>query len=259
MNRTLEEMARAIFRDWFVDFGPVRAKLEGREPYLPPELWGLFPDQLEDSELGEIPAGWEVRELGDELAELVSGARPRGGAVTEGVPSIGAENVNGIGQHDYSKEKYVPTDFMERMKSKGAQVRDGDVFLYKDGAQVGRKSYVDCGYPHSVCAVNEHVFILRMRDAVAQRYLFFWLDQDWMTSEIVSLNSNSAQPGINQVGVRSLPFVLPSSTILHTFAEIAGQLTDKIFANCHESRTLAAQRDALLPKLLSGELRFIEG
>ena len=63
MNQTLEEMARAIFQDWFVDFGPVRAKLEGREPYLPPELWDLFPDRLVDSELGEIPEGWEVKLL----------------------------------------------------------------------------------------------------------------------------------------------------------------------------------------------------
>ncbi len=63
MNRTLEEMARAIFQDWFVDFGPTRAKMEGQDPYLPPELWDLFPDQLVDSELGEIPEGWEVREL----------------------------------------------------------------------------------------------------------------------------------------------------------------------------------------------------
>ena len=59
MNQTLEEMARAIFKDWFVDFGPVRAKLEGSEPYLPPDLWDLFPDRLVDSELGEIPEGWK--------------------------------------------------------------------------------------------------------------------------------------------------------------------------------------------------------
>ena len=65
MNQTLEAMARAIFQDWFVDFGPVRAKLEGREPYLPPELWALFPDRLADSELGEIPEGWEVMALAD--------------------------------------------------------------------------------------------------------------------------------------------------------------------------------------------------
>ena len=67
MNQTLEQMARAIFQDWFVDFGPVRAKLEGRDPYLPEELWALFPDRLVDSELGKIPEGWEVKPLKDDF------------------------------------------------------------------------------------------------------------------------------------------------------------------------------------------------
>ena len=72
MNETLEAMARAIFQDWFVDFGPVCTKLEGKEPYLSPELWSLFPDRLVDSELGEIPEGWEVKLLG-QLIELAYG------------------------------------------------------------------------------------------------------------------------------------------------------------------------------------------
>ena len=65
MNQTLEEMARAIFQDWFVDFGPTRAKLEGQAPYLPLELWGLFPDELVDSKLGEIPEGWKIGALSE--------------------------------------------------------------------------------------------------------------------------------------------------------------------------------------------------
>ncbi len=261
MNETLEEMARALFKSWFVDFEPVRAKMDGRWrpgqslPGLPADHYHLFPDRLVDSELGEIPEGWEVKALGEELSELVSGARPRGGAVEGGLPSIGAENVNGLGQHDYAKEKYIPAEFMQRLKAKGAQIQDADVLLYKDGAHVGRKTYVDCGYPHSVCAVNEHVFILRLRHKEAQRYLFFWLDQDWMTYEITTLNSNSAQPGINRVGVRSLPILVPAAGVLREFNQQTGHLTDRLFANCHESRVLAEMRDALLPKLVSGEVR----
>ena len=68
-------MARAIFQDWFVDFGPTRAKMEGLDPYLPPELWDLFPDELVDSELGEIPEGWEVKNLG-KIVEVFGGATP---------------------------------------------------------------------------------------------------------------------------------------------------------------------------------------
>ena len=77
MNETLEAMARALFKSWFVDFDPVRAKMDGREPYLPPDLWALFPDRLVDSELGEIPKGWEVKTLGD-CFSLTMGQSPPG-------------------------------------------------------------------------------------------------------------------------------------------------------------------------------------
>ena len=255
MNDTLEEMARALFKAWFVDFDPVRAKMEGRDPGLPKHIADLFPDRLVRSELGEIPEGWEVSTIGKELAELISGSRPRGGAVEVGVPSIGAENVIGLGQYDYSKEKYIPTDFFPKLQSKGADVRSGDVLLYKDGAHIGRKTYFDCNFPHSLCAVNEHVFILRLQKSEAQRYLFFWLDQDWITQEIISLNSNSAQPGINKTGVRQLPITVPSSDLLTEFDNRVACLTSRLFANLKIARTLAALRDALLPKLVSGELK----
>jgi type I restriction enzyme S subunit len=261
MSETLEAMARALFKAWFVDFEPVRAKMEGRWqrgqslPGLPAHLYDLFPDRLVDSELGEIPEGWEVGTLGQVLGELVSGARPKGGAAQEGVPSIGAENVIGLGRYDFSKEKYVPRDFFKELQRKGAAVRPGDVLLYKDGAQIGRKTYFDCGFPHEQCAVNEHVFIVRARHAHYQRYLFFWLDQDWMTQEIISLNSNSAQPGINQQGVRALPLLKPPDAVVEAFDRLSKKLTDRLFTACHESRTLAALRDALLPKLISGETR----
>jgi len=270
MSETLEEMARAIFKSWFVDFDPVRAKAAVRRehpdwtnaqvsraacPNLKPEIAELFPDRLVDSEPGEIPEGWKVGTLGQVLGELVSGARPKGGAAQEGVPSIGAENVIGLGRYDFSKEKYVPRDFFNELQRKGAAVRPGDVLLYKDGAQIGRKTYFDCGFPHEQCAVNEHVFIVRAKHAHYQRYLFFWLDQDWMTQEIISLNSNSAQPGINQQGVRALPLLKPPDAVVEAFDRLSKKLTDRLFTTCHESRTLVALRDALLPKLISGEIR----
>lgn len=255
MNETLEGMARAIFKSWFVDFDPVRAKAEGRETGLPKPLADLFPGSFEDSELGGIPKGWRAGRLDEVLAELVSGARPKGGAVEEGVPSIGAENVIGLGRYDFSKEKFVPQEFFDQLKLRGAAVRPGDVLLYKDGAQIGRKTYFDCDFPHAESAINEHVFILRANRPDEQRFLFFWLDQAWMTHEIISLNSNSAQPGINQPGVRGLPFLIPRDEVVDAFDQLTVRLTRRLFANCNESRTLAALRDTLLPKLISGELR----
>ena len=269
MNQTVETMARAIFKSWFVDFLPVRAKIAARTqtgdpvrakatgqqpPGLTSVIADLFPDAFVESEMGEIPAGWSAVRLGGFLAEIVSGARPRGGAVGEGIPSIGAENVLGLGKYDFTREKYVPRDFYEQLKAKRAAVRSADVLLYKDGAKIGRKTYFDRTFPHSECAINEHVFILRTYSARMQRFLFFWLELPWMTNEIITLNSNSAQPGINKAGVRELPFLLPAEAVVEAFDDLVAPMTDGLFERCHECRTLGHLRDGLLPKLISGEL-----
>ena len=260
MNKTLEAMVRAIFKSWFVDFDPVRAKMEGRWrhgeslPGLPAPLWDLFPDKLVNSEMGKTPDGWKSTSLGKKLAGLISGSRPKGGSVKSGIPSIGAENVVGLGHYDFSKEKYIPLEFFEKLKTKGANLQNGDVLLYKDGAKIGRKTYFDQGFPHSQCAVNEHVFILRMKRPELQRYLFSWLDQPWVTQEIISLNSNSAQPGINQIGVKSLPILLPTPDVISSFDKKVSQLMHRLFTNCLESRYLSTIRDTLLPRLVNGKL-----
>lgn len=254
MSQTLESMARTLFKSWFVDFDPVRANAEGRDPDMLGGLSALFPDSFVDSELGEIPKGWRVGRLGERLAELVSGARPRGGSTSDGVPSIGAENVTGLGRYDFSIEKFVPREFFLQLERKGAAIRDGDVLLYKDGAHVGRKTYFESGFPHAQCAVNEHVFILRAIRPEEQRFLFFWLDQAWMTEAIASLNSNSAQPGINQVGVRGLKLLVPPGGVVDAFDRVTARLTRRLFASCSDSIGLAALRNALLPKLIRGEL-----
>jgi type I restriction enzyme S subunit len=255
MSQTLESMARALFKSWFVDFDPVRAKAEGREPGVPMSVADVFPESFQDSEIGEIPQGWRVSILGERLVELVSGARPRGGSTIDGVPSIGAENVVGLGRYDFQAEKFVPEAFFLRLEGKGAAIRDGDVLLYKDGAQIGRKTYFESGFPHVRCAVNEHVFILRTARREDQRFLFFWLDQGWMTQEIVNLNSNSAQPGINQVGVRGLKLLIPPDDVVVAFDRAVAELTRRLFATRKEAVDLAGLRDAILPKLISGSLR----
>ena len=265
MNQTLEEICRALFKFWFVDFGPVHAKAEGRWKKgeslsgMPAEMWDLWPSEFEESEIGEIPKGWTCRTFQDVLHDLESGSRPTGGAsenVDGAVPSIGAENVLGLGRYDYSKTKYVPRTFFEELKR--GVLRRGDVLLYKDGAQLGRRSHFDEGFPFEECCVNEHVFILRARPPLTQRYLYFWLDQDWMAEEIVSRNAGSAQPGLNQPSVYGLPILLPPEGIIGVFDSRVAPFTQRIFRDQLESRTLDQIRDALLPKLLSGEIRVSE-
>ena len=262
MNETLEQMARAIFKSWFIDFEPVRAKMEGRWkkgqslPGLPAHLYDFFPNELETSELGKVPKGWKIIRLGDILSEIVTGSRPKGGATEKGLPSLGAENVIGLGKYDFIKDKFIPRSYFEQLKQKGAIIKDGDILLYKDGAQIGRKSYFDHGFPHSECAVNEHVFILRSKYPFLQRYLFFWLDQPWMTSEIINLNSNSAQPGINQAGIIQLSILFPSEVIIKSFDQIIEPIITHIFSNCHETQKLTALRDTILPKLIHREIHI---
>lgn len=246
IGKTLENMAQAIFKQWFVDF---EFPNEDGEPYK------SSGGEMVESELGMIPKGWEVKELVDVLETLEAGNRPKGGAgnLTEGIPSIGAENIIGLGKYDYSKEKYVTEEYFAKM-NKG-KVNPGDVLLYKDGAQLGRKTMFMNGFPHKKCCINSHVFILRTNDMLTQSYLYFWLDQDWVTQSIINLNANSAQPGINQSKLKTLKILTPKFNYVEMFDVIIKSLLNKLFENCIENNALHKTRDALLPKLMSGEIR----
>lgn len=234
----LEEMAQTIYKEWFV-----KIRFPGYEKV-----------KMVDSELGPIPEGWEVKRLDDVLSEIESGKRPKGGVkqLSTGIPSIGAENILGIGKYDYSKEKYVPDEFFRTMK-KGI-VRNRDILLYKDGAQIGRKSMFREDFPHEKCCINEHVFILRANEEFLQNYLYFWLDQDWMTEKIKNLNANAAQPGINQNGVKSLPVLVPTQVVLEGFDDLLEPILTLLFILAKKQDILCRTRELLLPKLISGEI-----
>lgn len=260
MNATLEVMARALFKSWFVDFDPVRAKAEGRDPGLPQPRADLFPDSFEDSELGEIPKGWKLSVLGDVLSELETGGRPKGGVsgYTSGTPSIGAESIVGLGVFDYSKTKYVPDEFFEEM-TKGL-VKNRDVLLYKDGGRPGEfephLTLFGDGFPFNTCAINEHVYRIRAKEELGQNFLFFWLSSDLVMEEMRIKGTGVAIPGLNSTQVRSLRILIPTPETIRAFDTIIEPWIARLLTNCNESRTLAALRDTLLPKLISGQLRM---
>jgi type I restriction enzyme S subunit len=260
INETLEAMARALFRSWFVNFDPVRAKAEGRDPGPPTPLTDLFPDYFEDSKLGRIPKGWRVRVLSDVLSELETGGRPKGGVsgYATGTPSIGAESIVGLGLFDYSKTKYVPDEFFKEM-TKG-RIKSRDVLLYKDGGRPGEfEPHVTLfgdGFPFDTCAINEHVYRLRAKQELGQNLLFFWLSSDLVMEEMRIKGTGVAIPGLNSTQVRSLTTLVPTFGVAKAFDALVDPWISGILANCNESLTLAALRDALLPKLISGELRI---
>ncbi len=259
MSKALEAMARARFKSWFVDFDPVRAKAEGRETRLAKEIADLFPARFEGSGVGDIPAGWRVGVLEDVLGELEVGGRPKGGVsgYLDGVPSIGAESIVGLGIFDYSKTKYVPREYFDGM-TKG-HVRNRDVLLYKDGGRPGEfephATLVGDGFPFDECAINEHVYRLRAKPSFGQCLLFFWLSSDVVMEEMRIRGTGVAVPGLNSTQVRALSTLIPPDTVATAFERGVESLVARILSACTESRTLGALRDALLPKLISGEMR----
>ena len=228
----LERAARLLYREWFVHL--------------------RFPGHEQANGSDTVPVGWKEKVLGDILLDLQSGARPKGGATSKGIPSIGAENVLGIGRYDYAKEKYVPHDFFASMRR--GVVKSRDVVVYKDGANIGRSSYFGDRFPHRECAVNEHVFLLRAIPEVGQNLLFFWIAQDETRRRIANLNSNTAQPGVGQKKLKTLEFVQPAPSVAYLFNEVVEPTVRQIFLLARTNRKLTQARDLLLPRLMNGEI-----
>ena len=241
--RILETMARALYREWFVEF-----RFPGHDKI--PRV---------ASPIGDVPQGWEVTTLGTQLNLLESGKRPKGGIreVEDGIPSIGAENINGIGRHDFAREKYIPRDFFQEMR-KGV-VRDRDVAIYKDGAYIGKSSYFRDGFPHDECCVNEHVFLLHT-DGIrfTQNALYLWLQEPDTVHAIRAKNANAAQPGINQQSVGSLKLVLSDEKTATQFDRLVEPLLVEIINLAKRIENLRRTRDLLLPRLLSSQLALTD-
>lgn len=233
--KLLEEAAQRVYKEWFVDL--------------------RFPGYEDTPIVDGVPKGWKKCLLGDTNCSLESGSRPKGGidaSLVDGVPSIGAENVIGLGCYNYSSEKLITKDFFSKMKR--GKLCDKDILIYKDGAYIGRTSLFQDGFPHLEAAVNEHVFLLHAADEHIQYYLFFTLYQQEYYQKMQKLNKNAAQPGINSKAMMSLPVLLPTEDILDGFDSFATPLMHKIFNLAKQNRRLELARDRLLPKLMSGEI-----
>ncbi|MBI1308629.1 MAG: restriction endonuclease subunit S [Proteobacteria bacterium] len=220
INETLEAMARAIFKDWFVDFGPTRAKMEGRSPYLAPDLWALFPDTLGADGL---PAGWEIGKV-DDILELAYGeALKATNRVSGNVPVYGSGGITG-----HHNESLV----------------NGPSII------VGRKGTVGSIYwEEQPCFPIDTVFYVRPKAP-----LVFCLH----TLQILGLhnmNTDAAVPGLNRNNVYRLPICLGSPKIVEAFSNYIGLLRMRESHNDSESLELANARNMLLPKLMTGELR----
>ena len=272
MNETLEAMARALFKSWFVDFDPVRAKMEGHWrrgqslPGLPAEHYDLFPDWLVDSVLGEIPEGWEVRALGTLLDDVIGGDWGKETPDvdhTEPVSIIRGTDLPALAEGGSGS---VPLRFTTKKKAERRMLKDGDIIIEVSGGSptqsTGRSLMMTRDvlrrFPGTVVCAS---FCRRFRPNSWRDGLLVSRHLDFLHSTGKMWDYQLQSTGIaNFQTTRFLKeemAIWPGEPLLTTFAEIVGPIVRQTSRN--ENMILAAQRETLIPKLVSGELRVAIG
>ncbi|MRH21910.1 restriction endonuclease subunit S [Rhodovulum strictum] len=246
MNATLEAMARALFRDWFVDFGPTRAKAEGRAPYLSPDLWSLFPDRL-DAE-GK-PEGWETGTLSGLVSFNPKEALRKGTEAPyldmAALPTQGANHAE-------------PT---QRAFASGSKFRDGDTLLARitPCLENGKTCLVHGLGQETVAWGSTEFIVMRTRPPLPPAFGYLLArDEDFRSAAIRSMTGTSGRQRATVDAIANRPFTVPPQEIMFAFGACVNALFERIARNERESRTLAQTRDLLLPKLMSGEFRVTE-
>ena len=246
MNETLEEMARALFKSWFMDFEPVRAKMEGRWrrgeslPGLPAEYYDLFPDRLVDSELREIPAGWRVGNLGEVGNQRRSGASPE--EIDPTTPYIALEHM--------PKQCIALSDWgtADGLASNKFRFKRGDILFGKLRPYFHK---VGVASLDGVCSTDIVVI-----SPVSKDWFSFLLGHVSSREFVDYTNAGSTgtkMPRTSWPDMARYQIALPDPVVVETFNQRLRPATERMLVATHESRALAAQRDALLPGLVSGE------
>lgn len=200
MNETLEAMARAIFKDWFIDFGPVRAKLEGRAPYLAPKIWALFPDRLDD---GGKPEGWENGTLGEHMVNFDS----------KRVPVSGGERAKRQGPYPY----HGATGVMDHVDD---YLFDGIYLLIgEDGSVVRENGLAFTQYVWGKIWVNNHAHVLQGKDSVSTEQLLMYFQHEPVAPYV----TGAVQPKLSQGRMNSMPFVYAGEGLCRKFSEVAAR------------------------------------
>jgi type I restriction enzyme, S subunit len=243
MNETLEAMARALFKAWFVDFDPVRAKAEGRDPGLPKPLADLFPDCFLDSELGEVPKDWRVGTLGDVAEHPRRGVQPSD--IEAATPYIALEHMP---RRSIALSEWGVADGLESNK-----------FMFKEGEVLFGKlrpyfHKVGIAPVAGVCSTDIVVVVPR-----TEAWFGFVLGHVSSTSFVDYTNAGSTgtkMPRTSWSEMARYPIVVPGEKVAEAFTKSSRVAVNRIVSSIHESRILADLRDTLLPKLISGELRI---
>jgi type I restriction enzyme S subunit len=249
-NKTLEDMARAIFKSWFVDFDPVRAKAAGlKPPGLKPDLAALFPNAFENSALGKIPKGWKVRPIGD-VVQVLGGGTPstKEPAYWEGGihPFCTPKDMSSLTAHVLLQtERHLSDEGLERVSS--GQLPVGTVLL-SSRAPIGYLAIAE-----TPVSINQGIIAMICNGELPNLYVLYWTAENM---ERVIANANgSTFLEISKQNFRPITALIPKQDILRQFMQIVAPLHQRISLSIQQNHHLAAIRDTLLPKLISGELR----
>ena len=249
MNETLEAMARAIFKDWFVDFGPTRAKIEGRAPYLPEPIWSLFPDAI-DPESG-LPQGWEKKSINELFSVSIGRTPPRketqyfvtGG---KGKPWLSIKTMGEVQTYVFNTEENLTKEAVETFRI--PLVPEGTVmisFKLTVGriAIAGRDMYTNEAIAHLVHLPST---------PISSEYIYCFM-KSFDFSKLGS--TSSIATAVNSKSIKQIEVSIPSPSLSNEFDRSVKPIFETIKSNVLESHTLAELRDRLLPKLMSGEIR----
>ena len=259
MNRTLEAMARALFKSWFVDFDPVQQNTghpadtpnpvsATANPTLPPNLANLFPATFQNSQLGPIPDGWEVKSIGNAV-ECVGGGTPstKTDAFWEGGTHLWAtpKDLSSLDAPVLTKTSRTITDAGIAKVSSG--LLECGTVLMSSRAPVGYLAIAEVPV-----AVNQGFIAMKPTERMSSAYLLNWCWHNMDTIKGQAGGTTFAE--ISKKAFRPIPALIPPPEVAAAFAGLADPMYDQITQNVYENDTLAALRDALLPKLLSGAL-----
>ena len=246
-NETFEAMAKALFKSWFVDFDPVRAKAEGRPTGLPAEISDLFPDSFEDSELGEIPSGWNMASLGDYVTVKRGGSpRPIQEFMTEsGLPWVKISDATS------SSNRFIPLTkgfIKENGLAKTVLLKRGSLIL-SNSATPGIPKFLDL----DACI---HDGWLYFPEKVYLSDLFLYQFFLWIRPSLVLLGNGSVFTNLKTDILKNYRMSIPPPDLIIIFSQISQVLHDKCLLLSQNSSCLSELRDSLLPRLISGEIRI---
>lgn len=247
MNETLGAMARALFKSWFVDFDPVRAKAESRDPVLPAHIAALFPDSFEDSELGAIPTGWKLMSLPQVIDVNPTRALRKG----EVAPYLDMSNMPTQG--------HVPDEIVDRPFGSGMRFTNGDTLVARitPCLENGKTAYVDFMRDGQVGWGSTEYIVLRPRPPLPPEFGYCLArSPEFRDFAVQSMTGSSGRQRVPADSLAHFQVVAPPLAIAALFGRLIRPMFARAAAASMETRNLCGLRDALLPKLISGEIRI---